>query len=81
VVFESVPDMAARIADPALDVTPNHILVLKNAGPKGGYGVPETWCLLIPKKLAQAGVKGMIRMSDARLSGTAYGTIVLHIAP
>ncbi|GIX10618.1 dihydroxy-acid dehydratase [Elioraea sp.] len=81
VVFESLPDMAARIDDPALDVTPQDILVLKNAGPKGGYGMPEAGYLPIPRKLAAAGVKDMIRISDARMSGTAYGTIVLHIAP
>jgi dihydroxy-acid dehydratase len=81
VVFESLPDMAARIDDPGLDVRPSDILVLKNAGPKGGYGMPEAGFLPIPKKLAAAGVNDMIRISDARMSGTAYGTIVLHVTP
>ena len=81
VVFESLPDMAARIDEPGLDVRPSDILVLKNAGPKGGYGMPEAGFLPIPKKLAAAGVNDMIRISDARMSGTAYGTIVLHVTP
>lgn len=80
VVFESLDDMAQRIDDPNLDVLPNDILVLKNAGPLAA-GMPEAGYLPIPGKLARAGVKDMIRISDARMSGTAYGTIVLHIAP
>ncbi|WP_207768191.1 dihydroxy-acid dehydratase, partial [Methylobacterium frigidaeris] len=81
VVFESIPDMAARIDDPDLDVTANDVLVLRNAGPKGAPGMPEAGYLPIPKKLARAGVKDMVRISDARMSGTAFGTIVLHVTP
>jgi len=80
VVFESLDDLSRRIDDPALDVTANDILVLKNAGPNGA-GMPEAGYLPIPAKLARAGVKDMVRISDARMSGTAYGTIVLHTAP
>jgi dihydroxy-acid dehydratase len=81
VVFDSLADMAARIDAPALDVTPDDILVLRNAGPKGAPGMPEAGYLPIPKKLAQKGVKDMVRISDARMSGTAFGSIVLHITP
>ena len=81
VVFDSLEDMAARIDSPALDVTPDDILVLRNAGPKGAPGMPEAGYLPIPKKLAQLGVKDMVRISDARMSGTAFGSIVLHITP
>ncbi len=81
VVFESLEDLTTRIDDPQLDVTADDILVLKNAGPKGAPGMPEAGYLPIPKKLAQAGVKDMVRISDARMSGTAFGTIVLHITP
>ena len=81
VVFESLEDLTKRIDDPHLDVTANDVLVLKNAGPKGAPGMPEAGYLPIPKKLAQAGVKDMVRISDARMSGTAFGTIVLHITP
>ena len=81
VVFENVQDMAQRIDDDALDVNADDILVLKNIGPKGAPGMPEAGYLPIPKKLAQAGVKDMVRISDARMSGTAFGTIVLHITP
>jgi len=81
VVFDSIPDMAARIDDPALDVGPNDVLVLRNAGPKGAPGMPEAGYLPIPKKLGRQGVKDMVRISDARMSGTAFGTIVLHISP
>ena len=80
VVFESLEDLSERIDDPGLDVQPNDILVLKNAGPHGA-GMPEAGYLPIPSKLARAGVKDMVRISDARMSGTAYGTIVLHTAP
>src|SRR5262249_29870988 len=80
VVFENLDDLAQRIDDPNLDVLPNDILVLKNAGPIAA-GMPEAGYLPIPGKLARAGVKDMIRISDARMSGTAYGTIVLHVAP
>ena len=81
VVFESVADLAARIDDPALDVTAEDVLVLRNAGPKGAPGMPEAGYIPIPKKLAALGVKDMVRLSDARMSGTAFGTVVLHIAP
>ena len=80
-VFEGVDDMAARIDDPTLDVTADDVLVLRYAGPKGAPGMPEAGYLPIPKKLARAGVKDMVRISDARMSGTAFGTIVLHIVP
>jgi dihydroxy-acid dehydratase len=73
--------LTIRIDDPELDVTGDDVLVLKNAGPKGAPGMPEAGYLPIPKKLAQAGVKDMVRISDARMSGTAFGTIVLHITP
>ena len=80
VVFDSLEDLAARIDDPDLDITASDIMVLKSAGPIGA-GMPEAGYLPIPKKLARAGVKDIIRISDARMSGTAFGTIVLHIAP
>jgi dihydroxy-acid dehydratase len=81
VVFESVEDMTHRVDDPDLDVTADDVLVLRNAGPKGAPGMPEAGYLPIPKKLGRAGVKDMVRISDARMSGTAFGTIVLHITP
>jgi dihydroxy-acid dehydratase len=81
VVFDGLEDLAARIDDPDLDVTADALLVLKNAGPTSPAAMPEAGYLPIPKKLARAGVKDMLRLSDARMSGTAYGTIVLHIAP
>ena len=81
VVFSSLDDLAARIDDPALDVSADDFLVLQNAGPKSGYAMPEAGYLPIPSKLARAGVKDMVRISDARMSGTAYGTIVLHVSP
>ena len=80
-VFESVEDMTLRIDDPDLDVDADDVLVLRNAGPKGAPGMPEAGYLPIPRKLARAGVKDMVRISDARMSGTAFGTIVLHITP
>jgi dihydroxy-acid dehydratase len=80
-VFDGLEDLANRIDDPALDVTPADILVLKNAGPLTPAGMPEAGYLPIPQKLARAGVKDMVRMSDCRMSGTAFGTIVLHITP
>jgi dihydroxy-acid dehydratase len=80
-VFDGLEDLAARVDDEALDVTPQDILVLKNAGPKTPAGMPEAGYLPIPKKLARAGVKDMVRISDCRMSGTAFGTIVLHVAP
>jgi len=80
VVFENLDDLARRVDAPDLDVDPNDILILKNAGPQAA-GMPEAGYLPIPGKLARAGVKDMVRISDARMSGTAYGTIVLHVAP
>jgi dihydroxy-acid dehydratase len=81
VVFSSLADLAARMDDPALDVTPQDVLVLQNAGPHADACMPEAGYLPIPRKLAQQGVKDMIRVSDARMSGTAFGTIVLHVTP
>ena len=81
VVFDSVEDLIARIDDPSLEVGADDVLVLRNAGPKGAPGMPEAGYLPIPKKLAMMGVKDMVRISDARMSGTAFGTIVLHITP
>ena len=81
VVFSSLADLAARIDDPALEVEPTDIRVLQNAGPHAPACMPEAGYLPIPKKLAQRGVKDMIRISDARMSGTAFGTIVLHVTP
>ena len=80
-VFKDVEDLKARIDDPALDVTPDHVLVLQNGGPIGGPGMPEIGNLPIPQKLLKQGVRDMVRISDARMSGTSYGTIVLHVAP
>jgi dihydroxy-acid dehydratase len=81
VVFSSLEDLAARIDDPKLDVEANDILVLQNAGPHSASAMPEAGYLPIPKKLASKGVKDMVRVSDARMSGTAFGTIVLHVTP
>jgi dihydroxyacid dehydratase/phosphogluconate dehydratase len=81
VVFSSLEDLAARIDDPKLDVEANDILVLQNAGPHSPSAMPEAGYLPIPKKLAAKGVKDMVRVSDARMSGTAFGTVVLHITP
>ncbi len=81
IVFTSLEDLAARIDDPGLDVTPEDFLVLQNAGPSSSAAMPEAGYLPIPAKLARAGVKDMVRISDARMSGTAFGTIVLHVAP
>jgi dihydroxy-acid dehydratase len=81
VVFSSLEDLSARIDDPQLDVTPDDFLVLQNAGPFSPSGMPEAGYLPIPQKLARAGVKDMVRISDARMSGTAYGSIVLHVTP
>ena len=81
VVFRDYNDMAARIDDPSLDVTADSVLVLQHAGPIGGPGMPEWGMLPIPKKLLAAGVRDMVRISDARMSGTAYGACVLHVAP
>jgi dihydroxy-acid dehydratase len=81
VVFEDAADLAARIDDPALDVAADDILVLQRIGPKGAPGMPEAGALPIPLKLARAGVKDMVRISDGRMSGTAFGTVVLHVTP
>jgi dihydroxy-acid dehydratase len=81
VVLTSLEDLAARIDDPALEVTPDDFLVLQNAGPTSAAAMPEAGYLPIPGKLARAGIKDMVRISDARMSGTAYGTIVLHVTP
>ncbi|ANH67933.1 IlvD/Edd family dehydratase [Mitsuaria sp. 7] len=81
VVFENSADLAARIDSDDLDVTADDILVLKNIGPKGAPGMPEAGYIPIPRKLARAGVKDIVRVSDGRMSGTAFGTIVLHVTP
>jgi len=79
--FEDYNHMAREIDRDDLDVTPDHVIVLKNAGPKGGPGMPEWGMLPIPKKLVQAGVRDMVRISDGRMSGTSYGACILHVAP
>ena len=81
VVFDGIEDLAARIDDPALEITAESVLVLKGAGPRGAPGFPEWGMLPIPTRLLEAGVEDMVRISDARMSGTAFGTIVLHVAP
>jgi dihydroxy-acid dehydratase len=81
VVFDSYPDLKARINDPDLPITPDSVLVLRNAGPLGGPGMPEYGMLPIPDRLLEQGVRDMVRISDARMSGTSYGACVLHIAP
>ena len=81
VVFDGLADLASRIDSPDLDVRPDDVLVLKNAGPIGAPGMPEAGYIPLPKKLAAKGVKDMVRISDARMSGTAFGTIVLHVSP
>ena len=81
IAFENYAHMAREVERDDLDVTPDHILVLKNAGPKGGPGMPEWGMLPIPKKLLKAGVRDMVRISDARMSGTSYGACILHVAP
>jgi dihydroxy-acid dehydratase len=81
VVFRDLADLHARINDPDLDVTPDDVLVLQNVGPVGGLGMPEVGNFPIPGKLLKAGIRDMVRISDGRMSGTAFGTIVLHVAP
>jgi dihydroxy-acid dehydratase len=81
IVFDSFNEMNARIDDPALDADANSVLVLRNAGPKGAPGMPEWGNLPIPQKLLKAGVRDMVRISDARMSGTSYGACVLHVSP
>jgi dihydroxy-acid dehydratase len=80
-VFDSLADLEKRIDDPNLNVTPDTVMVLRNAGPVGAPGMPEAGALPIPKKLGSKGVTDMVRISDARMSGTAFGTVVLHISP
>jgi dihydroxy-acid dehydratase len=81
VVFENYDDMAARIDDPDLDIDENSVIVLKSAGPQGAPGMPEWGQLPIPKKILEKGIRDMVRISDARMSGTSYGTCVLHVCP
>ena len=81
IVFDSYPEMKAAIEDESLDVTADHIMVFRNAGPVGGPGMPEWGMLPIPVKLVKQGVRDMLRLSDARMSGTSYGACILHAAP
>jgi dihydroxy-acid dehydratase len=81
IVFHDYNDMAARVDDPVLGATPDHVLVLQSAGPVGGPGMPEWGQLPIPKPLLEQGLRDMVRISDARMSGTSYGTCVVHVAP
>ncbi len=81
IAFEDYDHMAREVERDDLEVTPDHVLVLKNGGPKGGPGMPEWGQLPIPKKLLKAGVRDMLRISDARMSGTSYGACILHVAP
>jgi dihydroxy-acid dehydratase len=81
IVFDSYDKMSKAVNDPDLDVTSDHVMVLRNAGPKGGPGMPEWGMLPIPKKLLKQGVRDMLRISDARMSGTSYGACILHVAP
>jgi dihydroxyacid dehydratase/phosphogluconate dehydratase len=80
-VFDSIEDFHARIDDPELDVDPNTVLVLRGCGPRGYPGMPEVSNMPLPKKLLERGVRDMVRICDGRMSGTAYGTVVLHVAP
>src|SRR5690606_23517735 len=80
-VFDSYAELKARIDDEALDVTADTVLIMRGAGPQGGPGMPEWGMLPIPKKLLRAGVRDMLRISDARMSGTSYGACVLHVSP
>jgi dihydroxy-acid dehydratase len=81
VVFDTIEDFKARVDDPDLDVTPDSVLVLRGCGPKGYPGMPEVGNMPLPAKILAQGVTDMVRISDARMSGTAYGTTVLHTAP
>jgi dihydroxy-acid dehydratase len=81
IVFDNYDAMSKAVNDPNLDVTPDHVMVLRNAGPKGGPGMPEWGMLPIPRKLLKQGVRDMLRISDARMSGTSYGACILHVAP
>ena len=80
-VFDSYPEMKAAVEDDNLDITPQHVMVLRNAGPQGGPGMPEWGQLPIPRKLLAQGVRDMVRLSDARMSGTSYGACILHVSP
>src|SRR5690606_11122450 len=80
-VFDSYPELKARLDDEDWDITPDSVLVLRNAGPKGGPGMPEWGMIPMPRALLKKGVRDMLRLSDARMSGTSYGACVLHIAP
>jgi dihydroxyacid dehydratase/phosphogluconate dehydratase len=81
IVFDSVEDMRARLDDPDLNVTADSVLVLRGCGPKGYPGMPEVGNMPLPRKLLEQGVRDMVRISDGRMSGTAYGTVVLHVSP
>jgi L-arabonate dehydrase len=81
VVFENIEDLRARTDDPALDIDENSVMVLKGAGPRGYPGMPEVGNMPIPKKLLERGITDIVRISDGRMSGTAYGTVVLHVSP
>ena len=81
VVFKDYPDLKARLDDPSLGITADHVLILQTAGPLGGPGIPEWGMLPIPKHLLEQGVRDMVRISDSRMSGTSYGTCILHVAP
>jgi dihydroxy-acid dehydratase len=81
IVFDGLSDLAARVDHPDLPVTPEHVLILRGVGPVGGPGMPEAGSIPIPARLARAGVKDMVRISDARMSGTAFGTVIVHAAP
>ena len=80
-MFDDYPSMKKAIDDPDLDVTADHVLILRNAGPQGGPGMPEWGMLPIPTKLVKQGVRDMVRLSDARMSGTSYGACILHVSP
>ncbi len=80
-MFDSYDEMSKAVNDETLDVTPDHVMVLRNAGPVGGPGMPEWGMLPIPKVLLKQGVRDMVRISDARMSGTSYGACILHVAP
>jgi L-arabonate dehydrase len=81
VVFETIEDYHARVDDPALDIDETCVMVLKNVGPVGYPGMPEVGNMALPKKLLDKGITDMVRISDGRMSGTAYGTVVLHVSP
>lgn len=81
IVFDSYEDMKAAVDDETLDVTADHVMIFRNAGPVGGPGMPEWGMMQIPTKLVKQGVRDMLRISDARMSGTSYGACILHVAP